>query len=345
MNLSQKEGFSARMAASRSRNVAKVSHRLSETDSRIAAAMLASPRASWRTVGRVLGISERTVVRRAAPLFHDKTLRATAVRNPVWFPDLIPLALRIRCRPNQISAIAATLARRADTIWVDVLGGGDEICTILFLDGPDARNSLLLRDLPATPAVRSWTSHVLLRVFPAAFDWSGGLLTETELTSLRPDTSAPAARSALLPVDHALITSLVEDGRASYADLARRADTTPLTARRRLEALVGGQVLRLATEVDLARLGIRTEALLWITVAPGGLEETGRQLGRHPQVRFASATTGPANLLVAVAATDLNALYHFLTDTIGALTHISSIEVTPILSGVKRTGLVRPGSL
>ncbi|MET7573328.1 AsnC family transcriptional regulator [Streptomyces sp. NPDC005492] len=318
---------------------------MNETDSRIAAALLASPRASWRTLGRVLGISERTVVRRAAPLFHDKTLRATAVRNPVWFPDLIPLALRIRCRPNQISAIAATLARRADTIWVDVLGGGDEICTILFLYGPDARNSLLLRDLPATPAIQSWTSHVLLRVFPAAFDWSGGLLTEAELTSLRPDTSAPASRSALLPLDQALITALVEDGRASYTDLAQRADTTPLTVRRRLEALVGDQVLRLATEVDLARLGIRAEALLWITVAPGGLEETGRQLSRHPQVRFAAATTGSANLLVAVAAADLDALYHFLSDTLGALTHITTVEVTPILSGVKRTGLVRPGSL
>ncbi|WP_405990519.1 Lrp/AsnC family transcriptional regulator [Streptomyces sp. NBC_00986] len=323
----------------------KASHSLSETDRRIAAAMLASPRASWRTVGRVLGISERTVVRRAAPLFHDKTLRATAVRNPVWFPDLIPLALRIRCRPNRISAIAATLARRPDTIWVDILGGGDEICTILFLDGPDARNSLLLRDLPATPAVQSWTSHILLRVFPAAFDWSGGLLTEAELAGLRPELPAPAARSALQHIDQALIATLIEDGRASYTDLARRADTTALTARRRLEALVGDQVVRLATEVDLARLGIRTEALLWITVAPGGLEETGRELSRHPQVRFASATTGSANLLVAVAAADLNALYHFLNDTIGALPHVTTLEVTPILSGVKRTGLVRPGSL
>ncbi|MGW1618934.1 Lrp/AsnC ligand binding domain-containing protein [Streptomyces sp. NPDC002172] len=323
----------------------KVRHRLNETDSRIAAAMLAAPRASWRTVGRVLGVSERTVVRRAAPLFHDGTLRATAVRNPVHFPDLIPLALRIRCKPNRISAIAATLARRPDTVWVDVLGGGDEICTILFLDGPDARNNLLLRDLPATPAVQSWTSHVLLRVFPAAFDWSGGLLSEAELTALRPDTSAVPTRSALLPLDHQLIAALVEDGRASCTDLAVRADTTPLTARRRLDALVNGQVLRLATEVDLARLGIRAEALLWITVAPGGLEETGRQLSRHPQVRFASATTGSANLLVAVAAADLNALYVFLSETIGALEHVTILEVTPILTGVKRTGLVRPGSL
>ncbi|WP_245790629.1 hypothetical protein [Streptomyces monashensis] len=50
--------------------------------------------------------------------------------------------------------------------------------------------------------------------------------------------------------------------------------------------------------------------MLWIGVAPGGLEETGRQLSRHPQVRF-----------------------------------VSAIEVTPLLTGVKRTGPVRPGSL
>ncbi|MGW7420121.1 Lrp/AsnC family transcriptional regulator [Streptomyces sp. NPDC054813] len=323
----------------------KVRQQLDDTDSRIAAAMMASPRASWRTVGRVLGVSERTVVRRAAPLYHDGTLRATAVRNPVCFPDLVPLALRIRCKPNRISAIAATLARRPDTIWVDVLGGGDEICAVLFLDSADARNNLLLRDLPATAAVRSWTSHALLRVFPAGFDWSGGLLSEEELASLRPDLPAAFGRTPLQPVDHRLIAGLVEDGRASYTELARRADTSALTVRRRLEALAHGMAVRLATEVDLARLGIRTEALLWMTVAPGGLEETGRRLSRHPQVRFASATTGSANLLVAVAAADLDALYVFLSETVGALEHVTTIEVTPILTGVKRTGLVRPGSL
>lgn len=200
-----------------------------------------------------------------------------------------------------------------------------------------ARNSLLLRDLPATPAVQSWTSHALLRVFPAAFDWSGGLLSAAELTSLRQETSEAPTRSGLQPLDDQLIAALIEDGRASHTDLAHRADTTALTARRRPEALVGGQVIRLATEVDLTRLGIRAEALLWITVAPRGLEETGRQLSRHPQGRFTAAYTGPANLLVAVAAADLDALHQFMSDTIGVLEHISAVEVAPILTGVKRT--------
>lgn len=100
-------------------------------------------------------------------------------------------------------------------------------------------------------------------------------------------------------------------------------------ARRRLDALVRGHAVRLATEVDLALLGVHAEALLWITVRPGALQETAEILATHPQVRFTAATTGPANLLVAVAATDLDALYAFLITTIGPLNGITTVDTTP----------------
>ncbi|ANP56772.1 DNA-binding Lrp family transcriptional regulator [Streptomyces griseochromogenes] len=312
---------------------------LDETGRRIVAVLLASPRASWREVGRVLGLSERTVVRRAAPLYADGTLCATAVRNPSYFPDLVPIALRIRCRPSRIRQVAQALARRSDTVWVDILGGGDEISAVFFLDGPEARNTLLLRDLPATDAVHSWTAHTLLRVFPTAFRWTAGLLSSEETARLAP--AQPTARPAPLDIDNALTAALTEDGRASYTELARRAGTTALTARRRLDALVRGQVVRLATEVDLALLGVHAEALLWITAQPGALARTAENLAAHPQVRFAAATTGPANLLVAVAATDLDALYAFLVTTVGPLSGINTVDTTPLLATAKRTGLAR----
>ena len=76
-----------------------------------------------------------------------------------------------------------------------------------------------------------------------------------------------------------------------------------------------------------------------------------RLLGRVPgpddvaALFHTAATTGTSNLLVAVAAADLTTLYRFLSDTVGALDHVSVIDVAPILTGVKRTGLVRPSSL
>ncbi|MEU2916408.1 Lrp/AsnC family transcriptional regulator [Streptomyces massasporeus] len=112
--------------------------------------------------------------------------------------------------------------------------------------------------------------------------------------------SAPSCTSP--DVDTALIARLTEDGRATYTDLARRASIAALTARRRLELLVQSQVLRQAT--DLALLGAQTEALLWISVRPGALQETARTLSAHPHVRFCAAATGPANLVVAAANLD-----------------------------------------
>nr|WP_238847495.1 Lrp/AsnC ligand binding domain-containing protein [Nocardia arthritidis] len=62
---------------------------------------------------------------------------------------------------------------------------------------------------------------------------------------------------------------------------------------------------------------------------PGALERIARILCEQPQLRFVAATTEPSNLLVAVATSDLAALYDFLTGAIGALAYIGSIETTP----------------
>ncbi|WP_194892582.1 Lrp/AsnC family transcriptional regulator [Catenulispora pinisilvae] len=317
---------------------------LDETDRRIAAVLMAAPRASWRTIGDFLGLSERTIVRRAAPLLHDGTLRLTAVRNPARFPRIVPIVLRIRCRPSRIKAIAAGLARRPDTIWVDILGGGNEISSVLFLDGAEARNTLLLRDLPATADVLSWDAYDLMKVFPAGFAWSGGLLSTQELEAMTSIEHEPIEAPAIQPFDEALINQLIVNSRAGYSELAALLDTSASTVRRRLDTLLAANMVRLACEVDLGLLGIASEALLWIATGPATLEAAGNTLSRHPQVRFTAATTGAANLMVAVAAEDLGALYTFLTTTIGALEDVRSLEVTPILASVKRTGRVRPSA-
>jgi DNA-binding Lrp family transcriptional regulator len=314
---------------------------LDEVDRRIAAVLMAEPRASWRTVAHVLDLSERTIVRRATPLLQDGTLRPTAVRNPARFPRIVPMALRIRCHPKRIRAIAAGLARRPDTIWVDILGGGNEISSVLFLDGPAARNTLLLRDLPATADVLSWDAYDLMRVFPAGFAWSGGLLTPQQFDALSPYARGPAAVPEIQSSDEALIDQLTVNARAGYSELATLLDTSASTVRRRLETLLAAHMVRLACEVDLSLLGIASEALLWIATGPGGLEAAGHTLSQHPQVRFTAATTGAANLLVAVAAEDLSGLYTFLTQTVGSLEDVRTLEVTPILNSVKRTGRVR----
>jgi DNA-binding Lrp family transcriptional regulator len=307
---------------------------LDETDRQIAAALMVSPRASWRAVARVLDVSERTIVRRATRLVEDGTLRTTAIRNPARFARIVPMALRIRCRPERVMAIAVELARRPGAVRVDILGGGNEISGVLFLESPQERNSLLLRDLPTIVGIRSWDAHDLLRVFPAGFTWSGGLLTVKQVEALSPYPHEPEDAPEIQARDEALIDQLTIDARVGYGELAELLDSSGSTVRRRLERLIAAHMVRLICDVDRSLLGFASEALLWIATGPANLEAVGDALSRHPQVRFTAATTGAANLLVAVVAENLDGLYTFLARTIGALNDIRVLDVTPILETV-----------
>ncbi|MFI9504386.1 Lrp/AsnC family transcriptional regulator [Nocardia sp. NPDC052566] len=310
---------------------------LDTTERRICAALLARPRATWRELSQQLELSERTVVRRVAPLYADGTLRATVLRDPAYFTELRPMVLRLRCHPSRTRTIAESLARRPDSISVDVIGGGEEICALLFLDGIRARDELLLRDLPATSTVLASTAHRVLRGLPSAFDPTG---SERNIVHGSPiGTISPTA--TLVGGDFTLIDALARNGRASYAELARQTGMTESTVRRRLDALFTAGALRPATELDLALLGVQAEAFVWITAAPAALDTVVETLGACPQVRMLLAITGNANLLAAVAVSDMPALYTFLGDTLGALAGVATAETTPVLMPLKRTGLPR----
>lgn len=300
-----------------------------------------SPRLSWRDLGQCLGISERTIVRRVGPLFADGTLRSTAIRNPYAHPDLVPLVLRVQCNPTQARALAMALTRRGDTNWVEIVGGGHEVCSTHFVKNVDERDRLLLDQLPATRGVDTWRAYEVIRTFASPFSWTGGHLTDDEVSALPSVPDLGPVPIQFRDHDEAIIASLIENGRVTLNELAARARISTVTARRRIDDLTSSGVIRLATEVDLRLLGVRTEALVWLQVEPSRLENIGTALAEHAQVRFAAATTGHTNLLIAVALRDRRSLYNFLTKSLGALIGGGTVDVSPILVTAKRTGLAR----
>jgi DNA-binding Lrp family transcriptional regulator len=82
--------------------------------------------------------------------------------------------------------------------------------------------------------------------------------------------------------------------------------------------------------------------MLWLSVAPGDLEAAGRAVATHPEVPFAAATTGPTNLAVSALFRDTRHLYEYLTTSLPGLPGIRSIESSPIIGTIKRTGMIVP---
>ena len=314
-----------------------------DLDRQLAQCLGVDGRASFSAIAEVLGVSDQTVARRYRRLRSAGVLRVVGLRYPTsggyptWF-------LRLRCVPGSGEAIAAALARRPDTAWVQLLSGDTEVLCSLRGDGPEATESLLAR-LPRSGRIVAVTAYSRLHMFtggPAALGFIDVLpaaRVEPLRVIVRPagPLGAPAEQSDL---DTALLSALAADGRTPFADLAAATGWSETTVRRRFEQLRDSGALYFDLELDMPTFGFRSTAWLWMSVPPSHLAEVGAALAKFPEVAYAAATTGPANLSACVVCRDAESLYEFLTAKVGPLPGVERVETSPVIRTVKQASPV-----
>lgn len=317
-----------------------ISISLDELDRHLIHALQVDGRAPFSKIAEVLEVSDQTIARRYRRL---RTAGALRVVGAIDVPraGLVSWAIRLLATPDAAGAVAAALARRPDTFWVHVLSGGTEITCGTRARTPEERDNLLLQKLPRTGRVSSVTAHALLHLFVGGpIGWAGAhSLPREQAERLRPDLPAPDDEPIMLSeADHALLGALSVDGRTGHAELASVTGWSESTVRRRMDELRRAGVLFYDIDVPAEVLGNHAEARLWMSVLPSELVAVGEALAGHPEVAFAAATTGPTNLLVAVACRDTRHLYRYLTERVGALEGVRQVETAPVIRTVKRAG-------
>ena len=323
-----------------------------DLDRQLAQCLGVDGRASFSAIAEILGVSDQTVARRYRRLRSAGTLRVVGLRYPttagsaIWF-------LRLRCVPGSGEAIAAALARRQDTAWVQLLSGDTEVLCSLRGDGSDGTESLLSR-LPRSGRIVAVTAYSRLHMFTGGPDALGfmDVLPASRVAPLRVTvaplpTSPPAARpepagadDAVSDLDTALFAVLALDGRTPYADIAAATAYSETTVRRRMDQLRDLGLLYFDLECDMPAFGFRSPAWLWLSVPPSHLADVGSALAKFPEVAYVSATTGPANLAACAVCRDEESLYEFLTAKVGALPGVERVETSPIFRTVKQASPV-----
>jgi DNA-binding Lrp family transcriptional regulator len=317
---------------------------LDDLDRQLAQCLGVDGRASFSAIAEVLGVSDQTVARRYRRLRSAGVLRIVGLRSPKngsgasWF-------VRMRCVPGSGETIAAALARREDTAWVQLLSGDTEVLCALRGEARDGSESLLAR-LPRSGRIVAVTAYSRLHMFTGGPDAQAFLqvLPDERVAPLRRPShpgstwrsgSGTAADEAGL--DAALFQALAVDGRTSCADLASGTGWSETTVRRRMDQLRDSGVLYFDLEGDWAAFGFRSPAWLWMSVPPSQLASVGTALAKFPEVAYAAATTGPANLAVCVICRDEAELYEFLTAKAGSLPGVERVETAPIIRTVKQS--------
>lgn len=315
---------------------------LDDLDRALVHALQVDGRASFTTIGAVLGTSTQTVARRYQRLRGQAGLRVVALpdlrsaRRQQW-------VVRLTAAAGTAQDIAQALARRPDTSWVRLTSGGTEIIAIIATTpGAADSHALLLRDIPRTAGITAVSAHLLLHMYlggPTAWRGRVDALSGEQQDALRPATEADPIE--LTAADEPLLAALRRDGRTSYAGLAAATGLSASTVARRLDQLRAHGALYFDVDLDPELVGITASAVLWMSVLPAHLDAVATELAGHRELAVVAATTGPTNLLAHALCSDVAALHDYLTHKL-ALDSVTRIETAPVLRTLKAAATLRP---
>jgi DNA-binding Lrp family transcriptional regulator len=117
-------------------------------------------------------------------------------------------------------------------------------------------------------------------------------------------------------VDARILGILVEDGRRSFREIARRAGITTPTVQTRIKRMMDeGLILSVSPIFNPSKFQLGLVFQLYLRVNPVELEEIAHKLEHRSEVRAIYLTTGENNLTIRVAVDSLEELQRF-TETL-----------------------------
>lgn len=308
---------------------------LDEDDRRLLHALQLDGRVPFARLGVVLNMSERAVARRYHRLRAHRGLRVVGVRSPggpedVWF-------LQIALPANSVERLSRALVQRRDTSWIAGLAGdGSLICMLRGWVG-----SGILQHLREALHPGTLVAQQVLVPFAGVGGWPGRLeaLTRQEREALaRPP--APLRVSPATQLDQRLLELLAVDGRMPVARIATDLTVPESTVRRRIADLIATGSLLFEVDIDPALYGRTLDVICWIDVQPSGLETAMAALQTHPEVAFASTTSGTTGVLAFLELTEPAHLHRYLTEHVAAIPGVRHVRTEPVGRWFKRAASV-----
>ena len=140
-------------------------------------------------------------------------------------------------------------------------------------------------------------------------------------------------------IDRAILERLQQNGRVSYADIARQLDMAPSAILDRIRKLEQrGVIAGYSVRIDPTQVGLGLTAFILIrTEEPAGSGAIGQALARIPEVLEVHHIAGEDCYLAKVRVADTNGLSRLLRERFGRLKGVRNTRTTIVLSTVKES--------
>jgi len=133
-----------------------------------------------------------------------------------------------------------------------------------------------------------------------------------------------------------IVEQLQQDGRRSYATLAKAVGLSEPAVRQRVQKLLDTGVMQIVAVTDPLMLGFARQAMIGIR-ADGDLRGIADQLAALDEIDYVVICTGSFDLLVELVVSDDEQLLDILNDDIRVIPGVRDTEVFVYLKLVKQT--------
>jgi Lrp/AsnC family transcriptional regulator for asnA, asnC and gidA len=132
-------------------------------------------------------------------------------------------------------------------------------------------------------------------------------------------------------LDYRILSELLKNAQASFAEIARKLGTSPYTVGRRYENMKKeGMFLGSRVSIDLSKIGYQGKAFLWIAISPQQSKlSTIETLKKIRNIILVSELIGPYDLLAIAPVADL-ANVRTLIEEVKNAPNVQRVEVTLI---------------
>ena len=137
-------------------------------------------------------------------------------------------------------------------------------------------------------------------------------------------------------VSKAIIEQLRQDGRRSYAAIAKVVGLSEAAVRQRVQRLVDGGVMQVVAVTDPLELGFARQAMVGVRVS-GPLDPVAQAIGELPEVDYVVITAGSFDLLVEVVAESDEHLLEIISDRLRTVEGVVGTETFMYLRLHKQT--------
>lgn len=280
-------------------------------------------RRPYAAMARELGVGEKAVRRRVLELLESGVIAITTVADPalLGYGALALVGIKVD-QSRTTSEVAEDVAALEEADHVVVANGRFDVIAELACRGSEELLDTVGRRVAQIPGIAHTETFPYLRLHYQQPAWGSA---QARMANGR-DQSAARLLDA---VDRAIVSQLSEDGRMPFPRIASAVGVSESQVRQRVNALVGGGLVRIMALTNPQSLGYRTTAWLAISIGPGAAAgAVAERLATIPSITYVAVCAGRFDIFAEAVCVNTEDLLRLLDEDVRPLPGVQHVETS-----------------